>query len=76
MKCDICGGLLHEEAVTYRIDVDGKLLVVENVPAKVCGQCGEKIYSADTVEKLQKTIWEQKRPTRVMETPVFDYGES
>jgi hypothetical protein len=56
--------------------MDGKLIVVENVPAKVCGQCGERLFAADTVEKLQRTVWEQKSPKTVMETPVFDYAEA
>ena len=66
MKCDICGGSMVEQEVTYRIEMGDKLIVVENVPAKVCLQCGEKLYSAETVESLQKTVWEQKDPKRVL----------
>ena len=76
MKCDICGAPLVEQEVTYRVELNGKLVVVENVPAKVCCQCGEKLFSAETVERLQRTVWEQKDPSRVMETPVFDYVKS
>lgn len=74
MKCDICGGPLVEQEVTYRIELEGKLIVVEHVPARTCIQCGEKLYSAQTVEHLQKTVWEEKTPSRVMETPVFDFS--
>ena len=75
MKCDICGGPLAEQNVTYRIELDSRLIVVENVPAKVCLQCGERLYSADTVERIQKTVWEGRPPSRVLETPVFDFAE-
>jgi len=44
------------------------------VPARVCSQCGERLYSPETVERLQKTVWEKKRPSRVVETQVFDYA--
>jgi len=76
MKCDICGGPLVEQDVTYRIELDSKLIVVENVPAKLCVQCGERLFSAETVERLQQTVWEQKRPSKILETPVFDFVEA
>ncbi|MDP1624580.1 MAG: YgiT-type zinc finger protein [bacterium] len=34
------------EKVTYTIDVDGKLLVSERVPARVCLETGEQLFSA------------------------------
>ena len=73
MKCDICGGPVEDQEVTYSIEINGRLALVENVPAKVCLQCGEKLFSAETVERLQKTAWGQKAPARVMETAVFDF---
>ena len=76
MKCDICGGPMTEQEVTYRIELQDKLIVVENVPVKVCIQCGEKLYSAETVERLQQTVWEQKAPSKVLSTPVFDFSET
>ena len=36
------------EKVTYTIDVDGKLLVIEHVPARVCLETGEQLFSAET----------------------------
>ncbi len=74
MKCDLCGAPTVEQKVTYTLEMDGKLIVVENVPARVCPQCGEKLFSPETVERLQKTIWEQKQPVRMLQTPVFDFA--
>jgi YgiT-type zinc finger domain-containing protein len=74
MKCDVCGSPMKEQAVTYTIQMDDKLVVVEHVPANVCGQCGERMYSPETVERLQKTVWEQRSPSRVLQTPVFDFA--
>ena len=67
---------MTEQEVTYRIELQDKLIVVENVPVKVCIQCGEKLYSAETVERLQQTVWEQKAPSKVLSTPVFDFSET
>jgi len=44
------------EKVTYTIDVDGKLLVIEHVPARVCLETGEQLFSAETVERIQHLI--------------------
>ena len=74
VTCDVCGGVMTEVMVTYTIQLDDKLVVVEHVPAKVCDQCGERLYSPETVERLQKTVWEQRPPSRMLQTPVFDFA--
>ena len=76
MICDLCSALLIEQEITYTIELDGKWVIIEHVPAKVCLQCGERLFSPGTVERLQSTAWEQKEPCRIMETPVFDFTHS
>jgi YgiT-type zinc finger domain-containing protein len=65
---------MNEQMVTYTIQLDEKLVVVEHVPANVCDQCGEQLYSPETVEWLQKMVWEQRSPLRVLQTSVFDFA--
>lgn len=74
MKCDLCGATLTGQEVTYTLQMDDKLIVVENVPANVCPQCGDKLFSPETVERLQKTVWERKAPARTLQTEVFDFA--
>jgi YgiT-type zinc finger domain-containing protein len=66
---------LLEKQVTYSVELDGKWIIVEHVPAKVCTQCGERLFAPGMVERLQRTAWEQRKPCRVLETPVFDFIE-
>ena len=73
MKCDLCGGSVVEREVTYTIEFKGRLHIVEHVPARECLQCGERLYSPETVEKIQKAIWQNRKPARVVETPVIDF---
>jgi YgiT-type zinc finger domain-containing protein len=61
--------------VTYTLELEGKLYVIENVPARVCRETGEQLFSPGTVGCLQRTIWEKKKPKRVIETPVYEYGQ-
>jgi hypothetical protein len=60
--------------VTYTLEVSGRLFVVENVPARVDQETGEQFFSPETVERLQEIIHGQERPTRIIQTPVFDYA--
>lgn len=76
MTCDLCGSPLVEQEVTYSVELDGKWVIIEHVPAKVCPQCGERLFSAGTVERLQRIAWEQKAPRRTLATPVFDFASS
>ncbi len=63
-----------ERKVTYIVEVEGKLMVVENVPARVGLETGEQFFSPDTVERLQHVVWAQRKPTRVIEVPVYEFA--
>ncbi len=63
-----------EQKVTYTLQTEEKLIIIENVPARVCLESGEKFFSPDTVEKLQETIWENRKPRRIIETPVYEFA--
>lgn len=63
-----------ERQVTYTIEVEGRFIIIENVPARVCLETGERFFSPETVERLQQTVWERKEPDRVIETPVFEFA--
>ncbi|MGE0827402.1 MAG: hypothetical protein AB7G75_30915 [Candidatus Binatia bacterium] len=66
---------LVECRVTYTLEHEGKFYIVENVPARVNEETGEQFFSPATVERLQKTILGQAKPSRVIETPVYEYAE-
>lgn len=65
---------LVERLVTYSVDVNGRLVVVENVPARVNDETGERFFSPETVDRLQRIVWEQRSPTRVIQALVFDFA--
>jgi YgiT-type zinc finger domain-containing protein len=74
MKNDVWKETMVERKVAYTLVMDDRFLIVENVPARVCVETGERFFSPETVERLQQTIWGQKKPNRVIETPVFDFA--
>ena len=63
-----------EQRVTYTVEVAGGLVIVENVPARVCVETGEQYFSPETVEHLQTMIWEKREPDRIVEVPVFEFA--
>ena len=65
---------LVEKSVTYQIEIDGQLLLVENVPARVNVETGERYFAPETVERLQQVVWGQCRPVRTVETTVYEYA--
>ncbi|MFQ5875981.1 MAG: type II toxin-antitoxin system MqsA family antitoxin, partial [Dehalococcoidia bacterium] len=52
MKCHFCGAETEARKVTD-LYAEGRLyLAVEDVPAEVCRQCGERYYSRDVTKEL------------------------
>lgn len=72
MRCERCGGVIKEEKIEYSLLYEGRLIIIENVPASVCHQCGEKFFDPEIVERLQNVVWSHQRPVRIIETFVFD----
>lgn len=63
-----------EMMVTYTIEYNGKLYVIEDVPARVCRETGEEFFAPETVEHIQALVKGSKPPVRVIQTPVFHYA--
>ena len=74
MRCDLCKGKVEKKIVSYSLFYEGHWIIVENVPAKVCQQCGEKLFDPKIVEHLQKIIWNKQAPCKKIKAPVFDFS--
>ncbi len=64
----------HEERVTYTLQMGDRFFVIENVPARISELTGERLFSPETVERIQSIVWGQSTPVRVLETPVFQFA--
>lgn len=74
-KCDICGAAMEERKIQQDFWVNSKLVVVENVPAGVCPQCGAKVVKADVGLWIDKLLRDSKRIKKapLMSVPVVRY---
>ncbi len=62
-----------EQEVTYVLETDDGLIIIENVPARVSVQTGERLFAPAVVEQLQELIWHRTEPKRVVQTPVYEF---
>ena len=75
MNCPICKANYENKPVSITLNYQGKWIIVENVPALVCEQCGEQSFEPAVVDKMQHMIWNKKKPNRYIKTPIYDLSE-
>ena len=63
-----------ERLVTYTLELDEGLVIIEHVPARVDEETGKRFFAPETVERLQRIVRERRTPKRVVQTPVFDFA--
>ncbi|HIE00044.1 MAG TPA: type II toxin-antitoxin system MqsA family antitoxin [Thiotrichaceae bacterium] len=74
MKCVFCGGKVKSQTVTFVYDSAGDYFFIENVPAEVCVQCGEKTYSPEVTDELIRLAKKELKPAKTIQVPVFEYA--
>lgn len=67
---------LVEKQVTYTLNLNGKIFLIKNVPARVNEETGEQFFAPSTVERLQQTILDSKEPDHFVQVPVYNYSNS
>jgi hypothetical protein len=65
--------LLVDQNVHFAMEVDGELVIIEKVPARVNPETGEQLLSTTTVQRLRQMIKEHQIPARVIQMPVYEF---
>ena len=74
-KCHVCGSTeSREELVSEIFHIDGKPVLVENIPAQVCARCGEHIFSRQTTENVRLLVHGKAKPIKSVKMDVFAYS--
>ncbi len=74
-ECNVCGSKeAVRKPVSQVFDVDGKPVLVENIPALVCARCGEATVDLEVGEKIRMMIHGESKPVRSIAVDVFDYA--
>ncbi|MBM2826952.1 MAG: hypothetical protein HW403_1016 [Dehalococcoidia bacterium] len=71
-KCPFCKGMLETKNVTRAQSFEDRVLILTNVQALVCRQCGEVFLSPDVLKQVQQVVCTSVAPDEVREVPVYD----
>ena len=75
MTCFFCKGQTIETKTKFIVDLGNCVVIVKNVPARVCQQCGETTYSNDVAKRLEKIVDAVKRSI-MSEVAIIEYTQS
>ncbi len=57
MRCLVCkADSMVESKSTYFAQMDSCYVIIENVPCFKCTQCGETVYSASVMERIDEIL--------------------
>lgn len=71
-ECHVCGShTARRELVSEVFQIDGRRVLVENIPAEVCTRCAAPTFSAESGENVRKLVHGNDRPNRTVTLDVF-----
>ena len=73
MNCFTCKGILQEKKVNYVVDLENTIIIIKDVPAKVCTQCGEQYFDDETAQNIEKIVNQLKQLS--VEVTIVKYNE-
>ena len=73
MRCYLCGGKAEKRPVTYSLQTNRGLVLIEGVPAFVCIQCGEKLFELRVIRTLER-IRDKIESGTISPEPARDVG--
>jgi YgiT-type zinc finger domain-containing protein len=76
MKCMLCNGSLKKDNVKLDFWVDNELIIVEDIPADVCDQCGEKYVSAEVSKEIDNMLKNSSNAKKKIEVSVLKWGQT
>lgn len=72
--CRTCGGTIFDDkTITVTQTYQGSAVMVENVPATACRQCGESLLSGEVAAVVQELVRAERPPDRTKQAWVYDF---
>ena len=75
MTCFFCKGQTVETTTKFIVDLGNCVVIVKNVPAQVCQQCGETSYSNEVAQQLEKIV-EAVKHSIMSEVAIVEYSRA
>lgn len=71
--CEYCGGHIVEKRVTLHRKSHGHYVLIENVPAGMCLQCGARYFAANVLKTIDANIGGRRPAEREELVPVYSF---
>ena len=55
-RCPLCGGEMHDGVTTIPFLIGQKVMVIKDVPAEICSDCGEAYMKSSVVDKIESVL--------------------
>lgn len=74
MRCRIqgCAGHIEQRRVIHTVRHQGKVVVIDHVPAEVRTVCGDTLFAPDTIGALERLLERMPRPDASV--PLYEYA--
>jgi len=69
--CFYCGGIVQEQIISRELRWKGNLFIIENIPAGVCKQCGEKFLEPQVAKNIDRVLQNKTKPAKKIAVPVY-----
>lgn len=76
MACWLCGEIMEPQRVPFRSCASDRELLVTNVPAMVCTQCGERSFGNDVLAAMERIRDGEAPPPRILALYTYDFDEA
>jgi YgiT-type zinc finger domain-containing protein len=70
----MCKGKTRNGFSTFTTDTGNCIIIIKNVPARICDQCGEVSYNDDVARQLERIV-QSIRDSPLTEIAVVNYTE-
>ena len=70
-----CGGKIEPKVTTFTYENGEEVILIKNVPAKICSRCGEKTFSPEITDEILKFAKHMFKLVKTMEISFFDFLE-
>ena len=74
MKCSLagCTGQYEPRLVIHTIRHEGRVVVIDHVPAEVCPACGDILFTPATVRAIERMLESRSAPDASV--PLYEFA--
>ena len=72
-RCHGCGSTdWRVDQVNEVFQIEGEVVMVEHIPARICARCGEATFSQETTEAVRRLVHGDAKPFGAIQMKVFE----